>query len=771
MKKLIFVLAALLLLSSPCLALYTLTGNVYYPYTTTGVPGATVTLTSVSCTKTTTAGTNGSFTIQCNGDMSGSSVILTAHAPGGFSSGQDTWTIGANTSNQYHKIYVWPTIQPASSLQLPSISTALLGTPGSTIELVAPYQIQATGAPVAVQNAQINMVFNGPIVGVNNVAAPVGSTDITIVSTVPIAGGVQVNVEVNPPRNVPPDFPAESFFDVFFEVEIPESGAELAKVTIQEAIFNQGSGAELSAIPGTTDHLVGEYESPSPYFLVDSQEEWQVKLDADWPDVIIRPLGQEEGDAYLFQLKDWLIEGEPYSPIEPDLPVFIPSELYVYEGDESDPDMPDDAGLVMKWGDENTPDNEERASAWAWDYDDPDLSNCIITVTASPPGPSGINRISLGMQDVNGNIRSWWWNVPTVIGYAPPGTPTTITIDTTKTGITATTPTASGFANNTAFDIKQVQNIIADENANWVASQGAPAPGGQINAIWNYWHNLSVTPKLPSGGTNIKWYVKYSQPPVEIEPGMIRGWDEVSNYNHQPDPIMADDWKCEDDRPITDIHWWGSFKGWTQPHLPPILPIAFRIGIWTDVPATVDMYSHPGQLIWENECTTSVWNFAGYDVDPRCDDPQYPCEENEACFQWAQFLNQDEWFRQEPMADGTPNVYWLSIAPIYAPNVDYADPDFYPWGWKTREHFFNDDAIRITDASQWPPVVGSVWTGGNPVEFPQGVSWDLAFELTTNEPKCPGLSADLSGPAGEPDCVVDLHDFAVMASEWLLTSP
>ena len=475
-----------------------------------------------------------------------------------------------------------------------------------------------------------------------NVAAPVGSTDITIVSTVPIAGGVQVNVEVNPPRNVPPDFPAESFFDVFFDVEIPESGAELVKVTIENAIFNLGSGAELSGIPSLTEHLIGEYESPSPYFLVDSQEEWQIKLDADWPDVLIRPLGQEEGDAYLQQLKDfWIPEDDsmPYSPIDPDLPVFIPSELYVWEGDD-DPgaDEPDDAGLVMKWGNEDTPDNEERASAWAWDYDDPDLSNCIITVTASPPGPSGINRISLGMQDVNGNIRSWWWNVPSVVPYAPPGTPTTITIDTTMIGIGATNPPASGFANNAAFDIKQVQNIIADENANWVATQGAVPPGGQISAIWNYWHNLSVTPKLPATGANSKWYVKYSQPPVEVvdEPGKIVGWDEVSNYNHQPDPIMADDWECADDRPITDIHWWGSFKGWTQPHLPPILPIAFRIGIWTDVkdpnpgdPGDND-WSHPGELIWENECTTSVWNFAGYDVDPRIGDADF--QENETCF-------------------------------------------------------------------------------------------------------------------------------------------
>ena len=176
-------------------------------------------------------------------------------------------------------------------------------------------------------------------------------------------------------------------------------------------------------------------------------------------------------------------------------------------------------------------------------------------------------------------------------------------------------------------------------------------------------------------------------------------------------PIMADDWKCEDDRPVTDIHWWGSFKGWTQPILPPILPSAFHIGIWTDVPdpnpTNPADWSHPGTLVWENMCDSSVWNFAGYDVDPRIGDPNW--QENETCFQWAQFLSQDEWFRQAPMEDGSPNVYWLSISAVYPAGTNFQDPNLYLWGWKTRPHMFNDDAVRITQTSTgaWPPIIGS----------------------------------------------------------------
>ena len=174
-------------------------------------------------------------------------------------------------------------------------------------------------------------------------------------------------------------------------------------------------------------------------------------------------------------------------------------------------------------------------------------------------------------------------------------------------------------------------------------------------------------------------------------------------------------------------------------------------------------------LVWENVCDTSVWNFAGYDLDPRDGDPDQT--ENEACFQWAQFLSQDEWFHQE---EGT-NVYWLSIAAIYPAGTDFASPDFYPWGWKTRPHFYNDDAVRIQQTSQgtWPPVLGStlIMTDVDPVEWPQGVSWDLAFELTTNEPAYVDdpIPGDVAGAGGVlvPDGTVDLNDLAVVGANWL----
>ena len=71
----------------------------------------------------------------------------------------------------------------------------------------------------------------------------------------------------------------------------------------------------------------------------------------------------------------------------------------------------------------------------------------------------------------------------------------------------------------------------------------------------------------------------------------------------------------------------------------------------------------------------------------------------------------------------------------------------------------------------WPPVLGStcIMTDVDPVEWPLGVSWDLAFELTTNEPAYidDPIAGDISGPAGVPDGSVDLIDLSVVAANWL----
>jgi hypothetical protein len=343
--------------------------------------------------------------------------------------------------------------------------------------------------------------------------------------------------------------------------------------------------------------------------------------------------------------------------------------------------------------------------------------------------------------------------------------------------------------------------------------------------------------------------IKWSQPPVEVNVGIINGWDEVSTLNgncwecptqchgdadcsgyvdqtdsdiftaaygtHYGDPnynpcadfdrngdvnvadqqimqswwhthppancpsaraIVADDWICLDDRPIKDIHWWGSFKGWTGSVPPSDKPGLFHIGIWTDVPkSSTNTFSHPGRMVWEKVCNCYTWSYAGYDLDPRGIDP------NEACFKFDQLLSQDEWFYQNSN-NGKGTVYWLNIAAIYDGNTPA-----HPWGWKTRPHFYNDDAVQITDINggSWPPTIGSVWASGQPIEYPTGISWDMAFTLTANRkfsellywpppspppPQPPWIP--IQWPQGnlidfDHSGVIDLMDFAILADAYL----
>ncbi len=212
--------------------------------------------------------------------------------------------------------------------------------------------------------------------------------------------------------------------------------------------------------------------------------------------------------------------------------------------------------------------------------------------------------------------------------------------------------------------------------------------------------------------------IKWSQPPV-LNPGppaCYWGWDELSLYEGQQ--IVADDWLCEDERQVTDIHWWGSYDEWVEQVPPPIAPVMFHLGIWTDVPAAPGQFSHPGRMIWEYLAPYPAVHErpAGCDFHPGM--MQFP----DTCFEYHVDLPEAAWFRQEPGG----HIYWLSVAAIYP--VPPGEPVPYPWGWKTRPHFFNDDAVRIFAPTA--PHPGSIYEFGEPIMLGTE-SWDLAFVLTT----------------------------------------
>ncbi|MHC4742923.1 MAG: DUF7901 domain-containing protein [Planctomycetota bacterium] len=545
-----------------------------------------------------------------------------------------------------------------------------------------------------------------------------------------------------------------------------------------------GNGFEVAAPVRTSSEegtiLILDPPRPtSPYFALDNEQQWTTALEFTPGAVVFagQPVDFSGTEA------QWLATSHREGPPYPDSTFIVP-ELYVWPGSDcvcpNDP-WPSAPGLVMALGTGDEPEGS-YTSLWVYKYPtDPDLSNATITITVLPP-PS-VNVISFAMRDINGNIRGWYWNVsppgPPVPGMLPSGVPTAVNINTSLTGIAAASPTATSYTSNPAFDITKVQDFLVDENWNWVGGpQNVPPPGQTVPRMWNYWYDLIVTPNTQVKPTDP---VKWSQPPVECAPHTFLGWDELSIRDIPP--LMADDWLCTDKRPVTDIHWWGSFIDWDEPELPPQIPVAFHFGIWTDVPKDPnkwDSFSHPDEMVWEYVCSNYQWNFAGFDKDPRITAPTldpsgvtlannsdaiFQPVVHDSCFQFYCKLPENDWFYQEPGPCGK-NVYWLSIAAIYDPTS--GDPQF-PWGWKTRPKYFNDDAIRIfeLESGLWPASVGSKYGAGRPVEYPQWVSWDLAFELTTNR-ECPPapLEADfdLSG-------TVNFIDFAFFASQWLATWP
>ena len=224
--------------------------------------------------------------------------------------------------------------------------------------------------------------------------------------------------------------------------------------------------------------------------------------------------------------------------------------------------------------------------------------------------------------------------------------------------------------------------------------------------------------------------VKWSQPPVTYTPSdAFYGWDEYSVYGEDiPETqIVADDWYCATTDPVSDVHWWGSFIGWSQPTPPAGTdPLRFHLGIWTDVPAGVEgEFSHPGRMLWEYVCEEYTVEFVGWDWDPR--DPTAPPE---ACFRFDCDLPEYHWFHQGP----GENIYWLSIAADY----EASGTAGYPFGWTTRPRDPNsaapDDAVRIYDPTAPTVYPPSLWGAGAPIYWPTPEeSWDTAFILTTKE--------------------------------------
>ncbi|GAB4255337.1 MAG: hypothetical protein Kow0092_00330 [Deferrisomatales bacterium] len=191
---------------------------------------------------------------------------------------------------------------------------------------------------------------------------------------------------------------------------------------------------------------------------------------------------------------------------------------------------------------------------------------------------------------------------------------------------------------------------------------------------------VRVITEAPAGCGSLKW----RQPPD-------RGWG-VNLPSQEPGPRVADDWQCLDPRPVTDVHFWGSYPGWEEgrpvPSVPPPGVERFVIRIYADLPAGPDRpFSRPGELLY----TAAV---EAYEERLESSEPR-PDGTYEHKLAYRVDLPQ-------PFPQEVGRIYWLSVTAVPRPLSPAT------WGWETSTRHWNDNAVRRPGpAAGWEEIRAS----------------------------------------------------------------
>ncbi len=211
-------------------------------------------------------------------------------------------------------------------------------------------------------------------------------------------------------------------------------------------------------------------------------------------------------------------------------------------------------------------------------------------------------------------------------------------------------------------------------------------------------------------------------------PDMAAGRNIVSLVETQ---VVADDWLCKEGKPITEVHFWGSYldrtgrEHWEQENsgppanlLPPTPGVeTFKLSFHQDVPAGSDpemVWSHPGELIREvrvefNEVSEHYW-----DSVPHTDVTGHIWWEHK--FYYIVKL-------KEPFAQEAGKVYWLDIAASPAAGSNWG------WGWETSKDHWNDNAVA-GGGSQWVDL-GRV--GSDFEDLPPDATYNVGDTFVTSD--------------------------------------
>ncbi len=184
------------------------------------------------------------------------------------------------------------------------------------------------------------------------------------------------------------------------------------------------------------------------------------------------------------------------------------------------------------------------------------------------------------------------------------------------------------------------------------------------------------------------------------------GWDVVAMMLWND--VLADDFLCIQNGPITDLHLWGS---WLGDYMPPDgRPVSFHVSIHADVPdpdGEGPLYSMPGELFWEQD----VYQFDCMPEEPSLqgwfEPPDWYLQNNH-----VHYFRYDLFFEPPYFVQTEGMIYWVDIAVV--PPLDYC------WGWKTSINHFNDDAVYMDPTGMWGELRDPI----------TDQSLDLAFVIT-----------------------------------------
>jgi hypothetical protein len=170
------------------------------------------------------------------------------------------------------------------------------------------------------------------------------------------------------------------------------------------------------------------------------------------------------------------------------------------------------------------------------------------------------------------------------------------------------------------------------------------------------------------------------------------GWDVNATFPKS----LADDWQCSETGPVTDIHFWGSWKDLDgnpntddfytpNPH--------FWLSIYSNIPADPDTpWSRPGELLW-------LWNgeIQGTPIDPPTLEGWIDPNTGEVLYNdHVPYWRYDLVDIPDPFFQHRDSIYWLDIGA----NIPLTEP--HRWGWKNTTDHFMDDAVYTDNAPYGP---------------------------------------------------------------------